>query len=224
MTTTPPKITIRPGTVKEEFGYLKSVLSRLQFYKDNRYTVGLPDNKQLLDPQIQKDSVKMFSIFETSEYDKGYFAEGLKILNAHKDFIESLVQKLLYLKDLWDFKVFSKYTVVLTKYGPGGSYNPDTGKIDLFATKEGKFKGGDPVETIVHEIIHIGIEESIVKKFRLTHWEKERLVDLLVKTLFAKELPGHKLQGEAKNKIDGYINLESIKVLPETVASYAFKH
>ena len=37
--------------------------------------------------------------------------------------------------------------------------------------KNGEFSE-NPSHTIIHEIIHIGIEENIVKKFKLTHIEK----------------------------------------------------
>jgi len=37
---------------------------------------------------------------------------------------------------------------------------------------------------IIHEIIHLGIEESIVRKDKLSHSEKERLVNKIYQKYF----------------------------------------
>ena len=41
--------------------------------------------------------------------------------------------------------------------------------------------------TIIHEIVHIGIEEPIVRKYNLDQWQKERVVDLICK-LYLKDI------------------------------------
>jgi hypothetical protein len=61
-------------------------------------------------------------------------------------------------------------------YGLGGRYNLSTATVTLLTTE---FLKKPASETILHEIVHIGIEETIVNKYRLSHWEKERLVDLI---------------------------------------------
>ena len=110
------------------------------------------------------------------------------------------------------------YTVKLTKYGPGGSYDPKTGTVTMLTTKGGQFKKLDPVETIVHEVVHMGIENEIVARYKLSHPEKERLVDLFVQKLYKEEMPNYKLQNLGESKIDPFIN--DLSKLPEEVAAY----
>lgn len=214
-----PKITIRAPTVDEEFGQLKNVLNRLSFYKKSGYVVELPDISLLQDSKILLDLDNAFSVFKTSEYDLSFFSKGLKKLNFERNTIEKLARKLIKIRNFWDFKVFSEYEILLTKYGPGGRYNPNIGRVILLTTKDGGFKRESP-HTILHEITHIGIEDSIVKKYTLSHSEKERLVDLLVKIIFNKEFPNYWVQKIGDGKMDSYINSETIKNLPETIKRY----
>jgi len=62
-----------------------------------------------------------------------------------------------------------------------------------------------------------------VDKFKLNHWEKERLVDLIVKIIFKEELPDYYLQKSGSTELDQYINLEAIKNLPEVISKYKHK-
>jgi hypothetical protein len=89
----------------------------------------------------------------------------------------------------------------------------------LLTTKEGS-SNREPSHTILHEIVHIGIEESIVQKYSLNHSEKERLVDLLVKIIFSEEFSGYHLQNLGDSRLDEFISTESIKNLPETIGRY----
>jgi len=219
MTNHLPKITIRAPTVSEEFEQLKNVLNRLSFYKNNGYIVELPDISLLQDPKILEDLNKALRVFKTSEYDLRFFSKGLKVLNSERNTIEKLAKKLVKIRNYWDFKIFSEYEILLTKYGLGGRYNPNIGRVVLLTTKEGEFKRESP-HTILHEITHIGIEDSIVKKYSLGYSEKERLVDLMVRTIFTKEFPNYWVQKIGDSKLDSYINSETIKNLPETIKRY----
>lgn len=130
-----------------------------------------------------------------------------------------MVKKLALLTYSWDFKIFPKYEVVLTKYGPGGRYNPNTGTVELLIFKGGKF-GREPTHTIIHEIVHIGIEDSIVEKFKLNHSEKERLVDLLVRIIFKEEFPDYLIQKIGDVRLDKYVTEETINSLPDAISRY----
>lgn len=86
------------------------------------------------------------------------------------------------LKEIPAFQLRDSYTVILTCYGTGGSYNSQNGVIVInikTRTKE-KIMG-----TIVHEIIHIGIQH-LVDKYKVKHWQKERLVDLIGAKYFSE--------------------------------------
>jgi len=90
-------------------------------------------------------------------------------------------------------------------------------------SKDGKFKKSYPAHTPVHEIIHIGIEENIVKRFKLTHEEKERLVDLIILKKFGNLLQGYQSQKIGNSKIDQYIANQALDDLPLAIKSYVDK-
>ena len=64
----------------------------------------------------------------------------------------------------------NEISVVLTKYGVGGSYWPPQ-KIIINVNYKKYF------ENFLHELIHCCIEESIIKKYCLNHQQKEGVVD-----------------------------------------------
>ncbi len=73
------------------------------------------------------------------------------------------------------------YIILLTKYGVYGSYYLPN-KIFINIQRDIK----DIVATIIHEIIHLRVED-IVKQKRLNHEEKEELVEDMLKEFTAKD-------------------------------------
>src|SRR3989344_4244698 len=68
-----------------------------------------------------------------------------------------------------------EYIIVLTKYGVAGSYHvPNTIVINI----KMKYEKG-LMRTIVHEILHLTIE-NLIKEYKISHWKKERVIDLLL--------------------------------------------
>lgn len=215
-------IEIRAPTIREEFEHLKYVLKNKEFYEKNGYKVSYPNVPELRDPTILNDNDKMFSLFRDKEYDVGHYTSGIKVILNRKEDIEMCITKLKSLCQYWNFKYFPKYLVIPTKYGPGGSYNPNQGHVILLITREGG-SNREHSHTILHEITHIGIEDSIVSKYALNHSEKERLVDLIVKIMFPKELPDYYIQKIGDSRLDSYINAETINILPKIIESYTTK-
>lgn len=213
-------VDVRGNSPEEEYEYLKRIISNMPFYLEHGYTVGLPDLDELKSEQVIKDEKRMYPIFLEKEYNKSYFAEGVKKIKEKLSVIENCLPKLAEPSKRWGFKLFDKYLVLLTKYGPGGSYDSQTGKITMLTRKDGTFKQEDPEQTVIHEIIHMGIEECVVGVFKLSHSEKERLVDLLVKKTFGDVFPNYKLQSMGETKIDPYITDESINNLPPDIKKY----
>jgi len=157
----PIKLVIRPSTLAEEFSYLKYVLSNKDFFEKNCYNAIYPNNNLLQNPEIIKDENNMLEIFKNDEYDQDYYTNAINILVPNKEKLENFILKLKEVCKNWDFRIFPEYQVVLTRYGPGGSYsyNDTIGKIIMLTTREGKFKRENPVHTIIHEITHIGIQK-----------------------------------------------------------------
>ena len=68
--------------------------------------------------------------------------------------------------------IHEEYTVRLVEYGVGGSYGlPNTVILNI-----ANLWGIGPIKTIIHEIIHLSIEELIIAH-KIEHWQKERIVD-----------------------------------------------
>jgi len=66
----------------------------------------------------------------------------------------------------------------------------------------------NPANTIIHEIVHMGIEKSIIQKYNLSHGLKERIVDTIVYVLFGEFLPEYKVQNMGDTKIDKFLKKE----------------
>jgi hypothetical protein len=91
----------------------------------------------------------------------------------------------------------------------------------MMTRADGTFKRQDAGETVVHEILHIGIEEQIVKQFGLTHWEKERVVDqLCMKGDFVPIMPNYKPQLEGDVRIDPYVSDNLLSSLPDSIQKF----
>lgn len=141
-------------------------------------------------------------------------------LESYRPIFNKVISRFIEMNKEWNFKIFPKYKVLLTRYGSGGSYYPDEGKLLTITNINGSLKESCPGEALVHEITHIGIEKNIVKKFKLTELEKERLVDLICKLKFSDILSKYCLQEMGEKRIDPYITLKSLKQLPKVIEKY----
>src|SRR3989338_467912 len=121
--------------------------SKLNWYKEHKYNISLP-----------KDLEKEFNS-ENYLKAKEQIQESLKELSA---FLNKL-------KETTNKPVEKEYIIILTKYGTGGSYNPQNKIIVNISNKE------RIIETIKHEIVHLALEQEVKEK-GLSHEEKENLI------------------------------------------------
>lgn len=130
--------------------------------------------------------------------------------------------KSLNYHEKWGFYLPPRYNIRLTLYGPGGSYDPRAGTIVIMTTKEGVFKRGkNPLDTILHEAVHIGIQSTIVSKYGLSQWTKERIVDQFMLRHFKDVCPEYRMQPNAETGIDSIFAEEDVwDHLPERVRQY----
>jgi hypothetical protein len=221
------KITVRAQTVNEEFDYLMNILRKMDFYNEHGYKNLIPDHPFFLkisnDLNLLNSSniEKAKSILAEEIYNPSFFKNGLKIVNDITKQLEEVIQKVEKWKD-WGFKIFPKYEIRLTAYGPGGSYNFNEGKITMKLKKDGTFSR-IPQNVIVHEIIHIGIEESIIKKFELSHVEKEGLVDAICVNYFNDLLTDYRVQERGDKNIFNLVSKNNISELPKIIEEYKNK-
>lgn len=139
-------------------------------------------------------------ISETSNVEDVSAAVSLEFDNEfykkYADYIEkelpNIEKKLEILKSIKSFDLKDSYIIRLTKYGTGGSYHYDSKKGEVILN----VNTDELIGSIVHEIIHIGIEE-LIKKYNVKHWHKERIVGLISEKLF----PGLKKLRKTKESV-----------------------
>jgi len=225
-------ISISIPSIEEEATSIWRTINDIKFFESQGYRINLPEN-DLIQSLKEKskngnfgneDYPQIYNVLEESVYAKSNYEPALKKVQAQKQLINELVDDLYKSKETWDwrFKPFENYKVVFTLYGTGGSYNPDSGMVTLFTTPEGKFMNyEEPANTIIHEIIHMGIEESIVQKYNLSHGVKERIVDIIVSILFKDSLPNYKIQNMGDAKIDKFLrNKKDLKELDSVIKKF----
>lgn len=221
------KIIVRAQTTTEEFEYLMRCLGKMDFYKQYGYKIPIPNHPFFLNISNNLNLLKSIdikeakNIFKTNVYNLQFFKNGIKRINKDIETVEKTIKRMEEWKD-WKFKIFPKYEVILTAYGPGGSYDFNKGKIIIRTNKNGDFCR-IPYHTIIHEIVHIGIEESIVKKFGLTHAEKESLIDSICTNYFGDLLIGYKVQNLGDKKVFNLISKDNIMELPRIIKEYKKK-
>lgn len=214
VTTTQANLQIDIPTVEEETSYVWRTIIDTKFFEENGYQVSLPSGplieklkeKAKRNQLSDQDEQDLKDFMKNTVYDQQDYKMGLNKILEQKNLLEKMVGQLKAIKTEWPMTTFDQYRVILTLYGPGGSYNPDNGSIILYTNKEGGFKNyKNPANTIIHEIVHISTEAPIMQKYQVYHSLKERIIDNLVLLLFAKNLPDYRMQPFGDERIDDYL-------------------
>ncbi|WP_298895585.1 hypothetical protein [uncultured Psychroserpens sp.] len=212
------RIQINIPTVDDETDYIWRTIQDIDFFEQNGYQVSLPKGTYI---ELLKNKAKAKSLsdydYETlktfikdSVYKKSDYKQGYHKIEKQRPLINEMVSIIHKSERNWDFKVFDIYQINLTLYGPGGSYNPDEGSILIYTTQNGQFKNYDnPANTIIHEITHIGIEESIIAKYNVPHSIKERIVDTFILLNFKAYLPNYRVQDMGEYITDNYLKTKA---------------
>jgi hypothetical protein len=226
LTKTLPSLIIRPQTAEEAFAYVKNLVGKMPFYREHGYTIELPNSKSFQDilsstaSSENIDWTKEWNIFHSHEYDASAFSAGIDRLNSELPTLDKAWPILAKFSELWGFDLHPKYTVLLTLYGMGGSYNVENSRAIIKTNREGVFKRSVPAHTILHEIVHIGIENPIVRRFRLNHTEKERVVDKICKIGLRDVLRDYAVSPRGDANVDPYVNEETVQNLPSAIEKY----
>ena len=210
-----PEFVIQVPSSLDETKYVWSLIKNIQFYHNNGYKLSMP-NDEIVNTLIQKNKTNKLSnkdweifksVFLERIYNKSYYSVSYEIVKSNLLSANKAIELFRGYQNKWNFYIPRKYTIVLTLYGPGGSYNPNSGKIFLMTTKYGNFKRSkNPLETIFHEAVHIGIENVVIKKYKVSHWMKERIVDKFVAHHFMNICPDYRLQPNTDTTIDKILN------------------
>lgn len=223
-----PRLIIRPHTVAEEVNYVLGFIERMNQPHLKDYHWEIPHHpvfERLKEGCPREVDMDIYLKAMESVYHDNDYLPGLNNLEKHRKVIESVFPKFSELNHTWGFVVKPNYSICLTRYGPGGSYNAITGKVIILTNSDGSFKHSYPTHTPIHEMVHIGIQEPIVEKFKLSHSEKERLVDKICLALFSNELPGYFIQQLGDPRINEFISsADDIVHLPEVLEKYVQKY
>ena len=218
----------RAQNPEEEFVFVINLLGEAGFFEQNNYSVVLPHDQEFWqivdDKQEFSDNTlrELKRIFIKQEYDAHFYELGL--INAKKGipiYQNALIQ-LHKLTSHWDFFIPSQYQILLTKYGPGGSYDHNSGTIVIRTNKNGTFYAGaiEPEYTVLHEMVHIGIERGIVEKYQLSHAEKETVVDALCSIHLKDYFPDYELQNLNQGDLLDLLDIESFFNLPSVISEH----
>lgn len=171
-------------SLKLEFKRVKDTLSKLDWYNSNSYKPRLPENinRQSSEEEIKNQTEKEFDEIKCNETKS----------KIEKDFLE--IEKSLSnnLKEVFKKDIPNNFVVYLTSYGVYGSYKMPNIIILNINSK-------DIFKTIIHEIIHLIIEDKI-QEYKIDQWEKERIVDLILNSNVFSFLNYNSWQKDYKNK------------------------
>lgn len=222
-------IVLRPMTPDEEVAYLWPRFKNVDFYIRGGYDLSIPESwvmdalmvKALTGTLADRDqevfAKELKKVYRESDYRQGFNNLAMAMASVN---IDMGVFKTY--EALWGFKVFDAYQVCLTRFGPGGSYDHEKGKVIVKVNAKGlASKTCDFKSLLVHEMVHIGLEEVIIKKFDLTHTVKERLVDHFLWAHFSSALPAYSFQKRGDPGLDPYLDHEDVwQRLPEYIEEY----
>ncbi len=208
------RIQVNIPSAKTEAAYIWRTIQDIQFFEAHNYQVSLPKG-HLIEELKQKsksgklkneDYKRLEKYVRDSVYNNADYLKGYEKIMSEIDLINKMINQINTSDFNWDFREFKIYTVNLTLYGPGGSFNPDEGSILIYTTSTGQFKNYDnPSYTIIHEVIHIGIESAIISRYDVSHPLKERIVDTFVSLHFGNYLPEYRIQDMGEYRTDQHL-------------------
>ncbi|MEM7368102.1 MAG: hypothetical protein AAF587_05835 [Bacteroidota bacterium] len=215
---------------EEEAEYVWRTIQDIRFFEQYKYPVNLPEHP-LIDTLIRRCKQNRLSdasfpelvqLIKSDIYQKEDYQAAARKIDQQLPLINRMIHHLKKMRFRWEFHSFDQYRVRLTLYGSGGSFNPDDGSLILLTTPQGSFRQyPNPANTIIHEIIHIGIERAIVQKYELAHPVKERIVDGIMLILFSDLLPDHRIQQIGSSKINDYLNKKrEVKRLDKVIEQF----
>ncbi|MFA6297303.1 MAG: hypothetical protein WC629_01945, partial [Candidatus Paceibacterota bacterium] len=153
-----------------------STLKEIEWFKKNKYFLNLPEK---FTDEIDVKKITKEDIYTAikSEFDEKVYEEAKEhILSEWND---SMIDGDELAK--LDVTPLNECRIFLTRYGVGGSYHFPN---EIIINFQQKYSFGR-IRTIAHEITHLLIQ-TYISKYKVSHWRKERIVDLLMTKLSSK--------------------------------------
>ena len=191
-------------SVEYEVSRIKDAIDRIKHFREKGYKLRFPESFSTENENFKQEEYIKKTVL--GEYNETNYIEPENFIKDNLKKINTILEKFFTETNIEPKK---DYSIYLTRYGVGGSYNfPNKIIINIQACKGEKL-----VRSIVHEIIHLSIED-LIQKYNVGHWEKERVVDLIFDKIAPKLNTIQKLPIETE-KIDKifeekYPNIEEI--------------
>jgi hypothetical protein len=144
---------------------------KLGWYKEQGYKIDLPERIQNLNTDKKFSEKEIIKFIKEDFSEKEYQIISEKIRAEWKR-VSDLFEKNLRASN---FNPLNTYNIYLTNYGVGGNYNLPSNIFINFRGKSIPYLAF----VIVHEITHLLIE-NLIQKYKVPHWQKERIVDLTI--------------------------------------------
>jgi len=133
-------------------------------------------------------------IFNLADYDRAIVA-----MNNAARIAEQHAYRFVRYNRRWGFFLPPEFNIHISLYGPGGSYNPFTAEMSV-RVRDNNIP--TLLDVILHEAVHIGIEQNIIMRYNVSQNMKERIVDHFTVHLFDDILPNYRLQSMGDPSID----------------------
>lgn len=224
-----PNVRVGIMSREDELKRIYSTLERIRWYRENGYYLDDPTRpddivlpeyydkiaKKILAGEMLLEDIKQEEFEQALEYSREDYLEAATAVENEMKNQKHILSTFSKWHDTWGFKTFENYSIFLTKHGTSGNFYYDSGTaIMRVGIKE-------YLRAAIHEFVHIGIEEAIIQKYGLSHWEKERVVDLICKN--ALNLAGERMQRQDDPdlaRLDKFISIDTADNLPEAIEKY----
>jgi len=155
------RIVFKINSLDEERERIDQTKKKASWFKEKGYIFVLPIDSLEAEYKLEEYQ-KRFSQIERewSKIEQEFFKKTEKIL---------------------DHKIKEPIEVYLTRYGVGGSYFLPN-KIIVNISDE--YRNFFNYKNLAHEIIHLFIE-PLIQKYKIEHWQKERIVDLITSKILS---------------------------------------
>lgn len=198
------QLNVRAPTLEEEKRRVDGLVARVSWYQEHGYDVYLPTGR-------------VDEVYRVEDYQP-----GIDEIEKQRDVILRAMIRLKNFAKAWSIDQLRDITVVMTKYGVGGSYDVDSCRVVVFVKPDGTLTK-PAAHLVVHEILHIATDRSLVEPFNLSHNQKERFVDLLCRDVFGDLLVDYRMQPMGDVSIDEYFTDLQILDLPSALRKWTLK-
>jgi len=194
--------------------------NKLKRFKQYTYDFLIPDDKRICEmfnqTTLSAEQINNYhDIFVNEIYNVADLSNQDENITKAVQHIKELIEKRIKpLLPAWDTKLPDTLAIQCA-YGYGAGYKEGDNAIINLRVSKNKNNDYGIYLTLAHEFIHILIEQSIIKQYKVPQDLKESIVEIIGFELFDKQ---HRLKRFSNSFTESYITPEAIKSdLPSAV-------